>query len=125
MKIELFKQMCKNFNKELDEDLYLLWNERLRMYVDEEIKKAVNIIISKDKYFPTLSRFLEVIKEVVSKEEFDSEKSVREKMKRLNIKPDWLNKEVTNEPIDEETEEIFEDFNSFLEEFRNEKYSNK
>ncbi len=33
----------------------------------------------------------------------------------------WLNKEITNEPIDDETQKVFDDFNDFLEEFRNEK----
>lgn len=122
MNKQLFKQLCMNYNKEADKDLYELWEYNLRPYDEDEIQKAISVIIAKDKFFPTFSRFLEVVKEVVSKEEFDSEKSVREKMKRLNIKPDWLNnKEITNEPVDKETEEIFEDFNNFIKEFRNER----
>ena len=33
-------------------------------------------------------------------------------------KPDWLDKEIINEPIDKETEELYEDFNNFINEFR-------
>lgn len=33
--------------------------------------------------------------------------------------PDWLNREIVNEPIDDETKKDFEDFNNFLEDFRN------
>ena len=32
--------------------------------------------------------------------------------------PEWFNKEIDNEPIDEESQKTFDDFNSFLEEFR-------
>ena len=120
MNKQLFKQLCMNYNKEADKDLYELWEYNLRPYDEDEIQKAISVIVAKDKYFPTFSRFLEVVKDIVSKEEFDSEKSVREKMKRLNIHPDWLDKEIINEPIDEETEDVFNDFNNFLEEFRNE-----
>lgn len=122
MKIDLFKKLCANFNREPSEDLYLLWNEELRIYDDEEIEKTLKIIMSNDNFFPTLSRFKEVMKEVLNNEldTFDSEKNVREKMKRLNIHPSWLDQEIVNEPIDEETQETFEDFNSFLMEFRNE-----
>ena len=117
MNKQLFKQLCMNFNKEADKDLYELWEHNLRPYDEDEIQKAINVIIAKDKFFPTFSRFLEVVKDIVSKEEFDSEKSVREKMKRLNIHPDWLDKEIVNEPIDEETEDVFNDFNNFIKEF--------
>lgn len=39
--------------------------------------------------------------------------------------PDWLNKEIINEPIDDETKKDFEDFNKFLEDFRNEEINKK
>ena len=35
------------------------------------------------------------------------------------ITASWLNKEIINEPIDKETQKEFDDFNKFLEEFRN------
>ena len=31
---------------------------------------------------------------------------------------EWLNKEIVNQPIDKETEEVFNDFQNFLKEFR-------
>lgn len=40
---------------------------------------------------------------------------------KKKIATDWLKQEITNEPIDAETEKLFKDFNDFLEEFRNEK----
>ena len=118
----IFKKLCLNYDKEPDKDLYELWEYQLRAYDEEEIQQMVEYIITNDRFFPTLSRVLEVIKEISKKEldTFDSEKNVREKMKRLNIKPSWLDQEIVNEPIDEETQETFEDFNSFLMEFRNE-----
>ena len=39
--------------------------------------------------------------------------------------PDWLDHEIINEPIDEKTEKEFEDFNNFLEGFRNEEFNKK
>lgn len=121
MNKKTFARLNLNYGKEPDEELYELWCYNLRLYDDEEIDKAFNIIMSKDKFFPTLSRILEVIKEVVNKKkiEFDNEDIIREKMKRLNIKPEWLDKKITNTPINKETEEIFEDFNNFIKEFRN------
>lgn len=38
--------------------------------------------------------------------------------KKQNIAPEWLKKEIVNEPIDEETEKQFNDFQEFLEDFR-------
>lgn len=32
--------------------------------------------------------------------------------------PEWFNKEIENEPIDDESQKTFDDFNLFLEEFR-------
>ena len=122
MNKKIFKQLCINFNKEPDKELYELWEYNLRPYDEEEIQKAVERIIATDKYFPTFSRILEIVKDVVSKEDFDysNEDYIKEKMKKHNIHPDWLDKEITNEPIDEKTQETFEDFNNFIQEFRDE-----
>ena len=38
------------------------------------------------------------------------------KMKKVPI---WLNEEIKPEPIDEETQKEFDDFNNFIKEFRN------
>lgn len=108
MNKKIFKQLCMNFNKEPDKELYELWEYNLRCYDEEEIQQAISKIIANDKYFPTFSRLLQIVKEVVSKEEFDynNEKHIQEKMKRLDIHPSWLDKETTNEPIDEQALEI-------------------
>lgn len=120
MNKKLFKQLCMNFNREADKELYELWEYNLRPYDEEEMQKAISIIISQDKFFPTLNRVLEVVKDVVKKEVivFDSEDTIREKMKRLNIHPKWLDKEIVNEEIDKETEEGFNDFQNFIADFR-------
>lgn len=34
--------------------------------------------------------------------------------------PEWMNKEIINQEVDEETKKEFEDFNDFLKELRNE-----
>lgn len=122
MNKSLYKQLCMNYGKEPDKDLYELWEYNLRCYDEEEIQKAINIIIAKDKYFPNLSRIFEVVKEVVSKENCEvSDYEKIDKMKKLNIIPNWLGKEIVNEEIDKETQKEFEDFNNFIQEFRNER----
>lgn len=42
-------------------------------------------------------------------------KILQSKIKKTN---DWLDKPIINKPIDDETKETYEDFKSFLEEFR-------
>lgn len=32
--------------------------------------------------------------------------------------PEWINKEIVNQPIDKQTEDIFNDFQEFIKEFR-------
>lgn len=92
MNKNLFKQLCLNYNRTADVELYKLWEYNLRCYDEDEMQKAINIIISSDKYFPNLNRVLEVVKEVVSKEDivFDEEYKIN-RMKKLGIKPVWLN----------------------------------
>lgn len=46
------------------------------------------------------------------------------KMKELNIIPEWLDKVFTDEPLDNETKEIFDDFDNFIKEFRNDTNNN-
>ena len=119
MNKRLFKQLCMNYNKEADKELYELWEYNLRCYDEEELAKAINIIIANDKYFPTLSRILEVVKDIVNKENIEyDEKYMKEKMINSGVIPDWLDKPIINKPIDDETKETYEDFKSFLEEFR-------
>ena len=104
-----FAKLCFNYNKEPNEDLFELWKDNLRCYDEDEIQKAINIIISNDKFFPNLNRFLEVVKDVVSKEELTT---------TLKIKPEWYFDEITNLEIDEETENIYNDFQNFIKEFK-------
>lgn len=106
-----FAKLCFNFNKEPNEDLYELWEYNLRCYDEEELSKALNNIIAKDKYFPTLNRILEVVKDIVSKKTF-----IKDESKYKNTK--WYNKEIINQLIDEETQKEFDNFNKFIEEFR-------
>lgn len=106
-----FAKLCFNYSKEPNEDLFELWKDNLRCFDDDEIQKAISIITSTDKFFPTLNRFLEVIKDVVSKETF-----VKDETKYKNT--EWHGKEIINEPIDKETEKTFTDFQNFIKEFR-------
>lgn len=119
---KLFAKLCFNYNKEPNEDLFELWEYNLRCYDEKEIQKTISIIISKDKFFPTLNRVLEVVKEVVSKENCEvSDYEKIDKMKKLNIIPNWLNKEIINQEIDKQTKDEFNEFNNFIQEFRNER----
>lgn len=115
MKIELFKKLCANFNKEPNEDLYLLWNEEFKDYDPYYLELAVLSIIRNDTYFPTISRVLEILKNISI--EIPEEENER-RMKEKGIEPEWLNKEIVNQPIDEETKKEYDDFQKFLKEFR-------
>lgn len=44
---------------------------------------------------------------------------------KKTITADWLKQEVVNEPIDKETEEVFNDFQEFIKDFRGEKNDRK
>lgn len=121
MKIDLYKQLCSNFNKQADETTYLLWNEMLEEHDPYYVEVAIKNIIKNDKFFPTFSRILEEINNLPELEIPDEEKIKR--MKAKGIIPSWLDKEIVNEEIDKETEDIFNDFNSFIEDFRNEQIS--
>lgn len=44
---------------------------------------------------------------------------------KKTITTDWIKQEVVNEPIDEETEKIFNDFQEFIKDFRGEKNDRK
>ena len=52
-------------------------------------------------------------------------KYIEKVLKTIKKTPDWLNREIINEPIDDETKKDFEEFKSFLEDFRNEKNDKK
>lgn len=46
-------------------------------------------------------------------------KKVLETKKNKKKAPEWVKSEIENESIDEETQKVFNDFQNFLEEFRN------
>lgn len=116
MNKKLFVKLCFNYGKEPNEELYDLWNEELVEISPNIIEQALKNIISQDRFFPNLSRIFEEIKRIPMKEITDEEKI--QKMNRLGINPEWLDKEIVNQPIDKETEELFEDFKTFLKDFR-------
>ena len=117
MNKSLFKQLCINYNKEADKELYNLWENNLRCYEEEEIQKAINIIISQDKYFPTFSRMLEAVKSVVEKQSLNIDENYkREKMTSLKVIPEWFDKNIVAEPIEPDDE-----FKNFIKEFRDAK----
>lgn len=119
-----FKKLCLNYGKDANVDLYELWNYNLRCFDEEEIEKTINKIIATDQYFPTLNRLLEVAKQVVREEDIEyNEKQLGEIFERKGVVPEWYGKDIESEPIDDETEKEFEDFQTFLEDFRNEEES--
>ena len=111
-----FVKLCFNYSKEPNEELYELWNYNLRPYDEEEIRQAINRIIATDRYFPTFSKILESVKEVVARETLESGNDVYiiNRAKKFNIKPICLNKEITNEEIDEKDQKEFDDFKRFI-----------
>ena len=48
-------------------------------------------------------------------------KTLEDSTNKKSKAPEWLNREIINQPIDEETEKIFNDFQEFLNDFRGEK----
>ena len=119
MKIDLFRRICMNFNKEPNEELYLLWNDELEDYDPIYVEEAIKEILSTDRYFPTIARVVEVLKKIKPREFTEEEKTKR--MEQRGIVPEWVGKEIKNELIDEETQKEHEDFLKFIEDFRNEK----
>lgn len=88
MRIELYRQICMNFNKEPNEDLYLLWKEELEDYDTYYVEVAIKNIIKKDKYFPTLNRIIEELSNLPALEIPTNEKIKR--MKAKGVIPSWL-----------------------------------
>jgi len=83
-----FAKLCMNYDKEPNEELYELWNDALKDYDTYYVKVAIKNIIANDRYFPTLSKVLEEIKNLPV-----MEIPVKEKIKRMKEKgviPSWL-----------------------------------
>lgn len=107
-----FAKLCMNYDKEPNEELYSLWNEMLEDYDSYFVEVAIDNIIKNDKFFPTFSRVLEELKKLPPMEIPEEEKIKR--MKDKGVIPEWLNKEIPESEIEEDT-----DFKKFIEEFRN------
>lgn len=118
MNKDLFKKLCLNFNKEPDKELYDLWNEELEVINSIYVEKAIKNIMKKDKFMPNLNRVFEELNKLG--DVYITEEEKVKKWVQNGVKPSWYNNEIINEKIDKETEEIFEDFNNFIQEFRNE-----
>lgn len=117
MNKETFKKLCMSFDKKPNIELYEYWNEMLEEYDPYYVEKAIESIITTDKFFPTYSRILEALRELPYEEIPTEEKKRR--MIAKGVKPEWLDKVFEDEEeIDEETEDVFNDFQNFLEEFR-------
>lgn len=83
-----FAKLCMNYDKEPNEELYELWNDALKDYDTYYVKVAIKNIISNDRYFPTLSKVLEEIKNLPPMEIPMEEKIKR--MKEKGVIPSWL-----------------------------------
>ena len=116
MNKELFKKLCMNYGKDANKELYELWNDELKDYDPYYLQLAIDNIVKNDKFFPTISRVIEEMKVMPYEEIPDWEKKRR--MKEKGVEPEWLDKVFEDEEVDEETEKEFEDFKSFIEEFR-------
>lgn len=113
-----FVKLCMNYDKEPNEELYTLWNEMLEKYDPYYVEVGIDNIIKNDKFFPTFSRVLEELKKLPPMEIPEEEKIKR--MKDKGVIPEWLNKEIVNEPLTEEDKKEHEEFLKFIEDFRNE-----
>lgn len=113
---ELYMQLCFNFNKEPNEELHKLWDEELEVFDKDEVKRAVKNIMIKDKFMPNLNRILEELRDMPIK--YITEEEKRLKMANMGIKPEWLDKDIQNEELDEETIKESEEFNQFIKDFR-------
>ena len=62
-------------------------------------------------------------KQIIDAYKTSNVKNINYIIKMLQSKkktPEWMNKEIINQEVDEETKKEFEDFNDFLKELRNE-----
>ena len=82
------------FPSQLSSFEYTKLNELLNTYTEEQIIETYRLY--KNKPITYIEKVLKNKKKV----------------------PSWLNKEIKNQDIDNETEQTFNDFNSFLENFR-------
>ena len=117
MNKETFKKLCMNFGKDANKELYELWNEQLEDYDPYFVDIAISNIIRNDKYFPTISRVIDELRNIPFEEIPIEEKKRR--MKAKGIEPEWLDKVFEDEEPDDDTIREFEEFKSFIEDLRN------
>lgn len=83
----LFKILCDNFNKELNRELYELYNNELQDYDPILVKNAVMNILKNKKYFPNLADIKEEIKKLPPLYELLTEKEKIKRWQAKGIKP--------------------------------------
>lgn len=90
----------------------------------EEIENIIVRTLSPYEYIQ-----LEKLKEKYSEQQIiDAYKTAKVKnvnyitkiLQNIKVKPEWLDKEITNQEIDEDAQKEYDEFNNFLKEFRNE-----
>lgn len=88
MNKNLFRMLCANYGKEANIELHKLWNEELKDFDTYYVEVAIKNIIANDRYFPTLSRIIEELKNLPPMEIPQEEKIKR--MKEKGVIPSWL-----------------------------------
>ena len=117
MNKELFKQLCLNFNKEPNKDLFELWNNEFEVFGDM-VDTAIKNIMKKDKFMPNLNRVYEELRSI-EYEYITDEKKIK-KWVQNGVKPCWYGEEIINKELDDVDKKEFDDFINFIEEFRDE-----
>lgn len=96
----MYDELMKILNGNLTPFEYTKIEELKKIYTEEEILNAYrNSNVKKINY---ITKVLETNKS------------------KKGIIPDWLNTEIINQPIDEETKKEFDEFQDFIKEIRNE-----
>ena len=114
---ETFKKLCMSFDKKPNQELYEYWDEILEDYDPYFIDIAINNIIKNDKFFPTIARIIEEIQNTPYEEISTEEK--RRRMKEKGINPEWVDKVIENEEVEQNDIDTFNEFKSFLEGLKN------
>lgn len=104
MNKKLFKMLCLNFNRELDKDVYEIYEEALSKYDEYYIADAIKYIIEHDKFMPTIARIIEATRELPYRELTEEEKKAR--WEKEEIRPSWIDEEI--DPEEATAEEIAE-----------------
>ena len=110
MNRRMYSVLCDNFNKQKSEDHYELLKENLKNYDPVYLERAINKIVSEDKFFPSVARLKEVV-EMVSSEPLTKEEKLK-RWEKEGIVPECISKEPQEEQIqDEELKELQNEWN--------------